>query len=437
MMSVFDFQNRTGMEPPEHSTESRRLRVLLSAYACEPGKGSEPGVGWNWARQLARWDEIWVLTRANNRGPIEQALATEAIDGAHFVFYDLPRWLRFWKKQQRGIRLYYYLWQVGAYFQARALHRKVNFDVAHHVTFVKYWMPSLLSLLPIPLVWGPVGGGESMPRSFRGILSWRGRVYETLRDIARAIGERDPLVRLTARRAALTLATTEASRARLIALGCRHVRVYGESGLAEQDIGELTRMRRRTDSPFRLLSSGNLLHLKGFELSLRAFAKVVEDGLPCEYWLLGDGPERRRLESLAAQLGVKDRVVFWGRLKRDQALEKLADCEVLVHPSLHDSGGWVCLEAMAAGRPIICLDLGGPGFQVTEATGIKVAALTPAQVVSDMVTAIKRISQDVELRTHLADGGRKRVREEFTWGRKGELMRQTYCALVASFGKSH
>ena len=50
---------------------------------------------------------------------------------------------------------------------------------------------------------------------------------------------------------------------------------------------------------------------------------------------------------------------------------------MLIHPSLHDSGGWVCLEAMAAGRPVICLDLGGPGLQVTEKTGIKVKASTP------------------------------------------------------------
>src|ERR1700683_2444848 len=88
-----------------------RLRVLLSAYACEPGRGSEPGVGWNWIRELAKFDEVWVMTRSNNREPIERALTAEPIDGAQFVYYDLPRWLRFWKKRQRGIRLYYYLWQ--------------------------------------------------------------------------------------------------------------------------------------------------------------------------------------------------------------------------------------------------------------------------------------------------------------------------------------
>jgi glycosyltransferase involved in cell wall biosynthesis len=419
-----------GVQDTSRTTNVGCLRVLLSAYACEPGRGSEPGVGWNWIRQLAKSDEVWVLTRSNNRGPIERVLAAEPINGAQFVYYDLPRWLRFWKKRQRGIRLYYYLWQIGAYFRARTLHRSLRFDVAHHVTFVKYWMPSLLSLLPIPLVWGPVGGGESMPGPFRRTLSLRGRCYETLRDIARAIGERDPLVRMTARRAALTLATTDATKARLLALGCRNVRVCSEAGLAEREIGTLGVIPSPNNSVFRMMSSGNLLHLKGFELSLRAFAIVARDGPPSEYWILGKGPEGTRLQKLACRLGVQDRVVFWGMLCRAQALEKLADCDVLVHPSLHDSGGWVCLEAMAAGRPVICLDLGGPGFQVTEATGIKVAALTPEQVVRDLAMAIKRISQNFELRARLAEGGRSRVREDFAWTKKGELMRDIYCDLV-------
>ena len=50
------------------------MRVLLSAYACEPNKGSEAGVGWHWALEIARLGhEVWALTRANNRAPIEAA----------------------------------------------------------------------------------------------------------------------------------------------------------------------------------------------------------------------------------------------------------------------------------------------------------------------------------------------------------------------------
>ena len=129
----------------------RRLKVLLSAYACEPGKGSEPGVGWNWAKQITRFHDVWIITRANNKDPIERALTNEPMPNVHWVYFDLPRWLRFWKKRQRGIQLYYYLWQIGAYFKTMRLHREVRFDLVHHVTFVKYWTPSFLPFYPCHL----------------------------------------------------------------------------------------------------------------------------------------------------------------------------------------------------------------------------------------------------------------------------------------------
>jgi hypothetical protein len=150
------------------------MKVLLSAYACEPGKGSEPGVGWNMAQALARHHEIWVLTRANNRLAIERELARVARPTLHFAYYDLPVWARWWKRRTRGVQLYYYLWQIGVYRVAQRLHRAIGFDLIHHATFGKYWVPSVLSLLPVPFVWGPVGGAESAPKAFWGHFSLRG-----------------------------------------------------------------------------------------------------------------------------------------------------------------------------------------------------------------------------------------------------------------------
>src|ERR1019366_2509218 len=97
------------------------------------------------------------------------------------------RWMRWWKKGRPGILLYYYLWQFQAFLVARKLHVAVHFDIVHHVTFVKYWMPSFLSLLSASFVWGPVGGGESTSPGFLSSMSFRGRVYERLRDVARTL----------------------------------------------------------------------------------------------------------------------------------------------------------------------------------------------------------------------------------------------------------
>ncbi|MCH8876472.1 MAG: glycosyltransferase family 4 protein [Chloroflexi bacterium] len=403
-----------------------RLKVLVSAFACEPGKGSEPGIGWNWVRQIARFHDVWVITRANNREVIEHAVAEEPMPNIQWVYFDLPRWARFWKKGQRGIHLYYYLWQIGIYWVAKRLQGEVGFDLVHHVTLGIYWMPSFLSLLPAPFVWGPVGGGESAPWDFYSSFSLRGKVYEYARSIARWFGEHDPFVRMMARRARVSLAKAPETASRLRDLSSSRVLVLSDAALPEEEIGGLASTPLRRGSAIRLLSLGNLLHWKGFHLGLEAFARFQREFVASEYWIIGDGPERGNLERLAKRLGMADRVTFCGALARDHVFEKLVDCDVLVHPTLHDSAGWVCIEAMATGLPVICLDLGGPAMQVTEETGFKIRAESPEQAVEDMAQAMLRLAEDPELRRIMGEAARERAQEHFSWGKKGKTIAELY-----------
>lgn len=409
---------------------ARRLRVLLSAYACEPSRGSEPGVGWNVAREVSEYHDVWVLTRANNRTSIEAALNRDPMPGLRFAYYDLDPRVRWWKRGPRGVHLYYYLWQLGAYFVARRLHRDVRFDLVHHVTIGKYWAPSFLALLPPPFVWGPVGGGESVPKPFWRSFTFRGKSYEIMREAGRWVGEQDPFVRLTARRSALALAKTEETAKRLRRLGAKAVCVFSEAGLRASEITRLAEYALPNHSPVRFIGIGTLLQLKGFHLGLRAFALAsIRDA---EYWIIGDGPERRDLGALARQLGIADKVRFWGWLPREETLRKLGDGHILVHPSLHDSGGWVCVEAMAAGRPVICLNLGGPPVQLTEHTGVSVHAHNPDQAVRDLAEAMRRLAHSPELRQVMGKAGRQRTAKTFCWEYKGKLLDTMYREAIST-----
>jgi glycosyltransferase involved in cell wall biosynthesis len=406
------------------------FQVLVSAYACEPDKGSEPGVGWSWVREIARFNDVWVITRTNNRQPIENALVAQPVDNVHWIYFDLPRWMRFWKKGGSGVRLYYLLWQLGVYVIVRRLHRQVDLDIIHHLTFGSYWMPSFLPLLPVPFVWGPLGGAESAPPTFWSSFGLRGKVYELLRDAARKLAELNPLVKLSARRAVLTLSKTDDTKKRLEAFGAQHVVVYSEVGLPAEEIRHLSISSSHNRDCFRIVSLGRLIHWKGFELALKAFAKFHSQFPASDYWLIGGGPERKRLERLCQKLGVTGSVRFLGSMSRAQGLEKLLECDVLVHPSLHDSGGWVCVEAMASGRPVICLDLGGPSVQVTYETGIKVCADSPKQVVEDLAIAMNELAQDRVRLQLMGNNARKRAQEYFSWQSKGESIRNLYSSHV-------
>jgi glycosyltransferase involved in cell wall biosynthesis len=412
------------------------VKVLISAYSCEPGKGSERGVGWNVVREAARHNQVWVLTRPDeSKTAIEAELTTNPIPNLHFVYFTLPFWQDSLRWGQTGaMQLHYYLWQIQAYFVAKKLHHQIEFDVAHHVTFVRYSSPSFLSLLPVPFIWGPVGGGESAPSVFSVDFNLKNKLYEFLRWAWRSVGELDPFTRLTAQRSAIAYATTEDTAQRLCALGAKNVQKLSESGMSETEIDELSHFPPPGDT-VRYINIARLLHWKGIHLGLRAFAQA---NLPeAEYWILGEGPELQKLQQLAADLGITPQVKFWGLLPRDQVLDKLGQCTALIHPSLHDSGGWVPLEAMASGRPIICLNLGGPSELVSPEVGIKVSAVNREQTIQELAEAMKLLANDKMLCLQMGEAGRQRVRNRYSWQAKSKLLTQIYDELVNSSLQPH
>jgi len=400
-----------------------RLKILVSAYACRPGMGSEPGVGWNVVKALAKHHDIWVFTRTDNRPALEAELAKNPIDGLHCIYFDLLG-VKLWERSLYAVHLNYYLWQLQAYFVARQLLQQIDFDIIHHVTYVRYSSPSFLALLPVPFVWGPVGGGETAPKRFWQDFDLRGKFYEALRNFARFLGEYDPFVRMTARRSCIAYATTEATAHRLKAIGCRNVKVLSQVGLSSEEIAPPS--DTLVNQPLiRFISVGRFLHWKGFHLGLAAFAQA---DLPpdAQYWLVGEGPEEVKLRTLATELGITAQVQFFKQMPRSELLSLYSQCLTLIHPSLHDSGGFVCVEAMAMGCPVICLDLGGPAVQVTAETGFKVAAHAPDQAIIELAHVLARFANEPGLRTQMGQAGQQHVQQFYQWETKAALFSQVY-----------
>jgi hypothetical protein len=136
---------------------SDKLKVLISAYACEPGKGSEPEVGWQLALNMAKFHDVTVVTRANNQPTIDKALAVYNGPQPRFIYYDLPRWVLALKRRGLWIAVYYSFWQLGVRFHVRKQLR--SFDLIHHATFNSFRQPGFWWFCPRPVVLGPLGGG--------------------------------------------------------------------------------------------------------------------------------------------------------------------------------------------------------------------------------------------------------------------------------------
>lgn len=395
-----------------------RLRILLSAYACEPGKGSEPGVGWNWALTLARrGHSVWVLTRSNNRGTIEpeqRRLDLEVQARLRFIYYDPPRWLGGWKKGGRGVRLYYLLWQWGAYRVARREHERLAFDRVHHVTFASVRQPSFMGRLGIPFIFGPVGGGEHAPWRLRTGFGWKGSLTDAVRDLANALVRIDPLMHATFSRAESIHVTSEQTR-ELVPLRYQsktHVRLA--IGIEGQPPASTQEKNRGTSQ--RILYAGRLIYWKGMHIGLAAFAGLLRKFPEARLSIVGSGPEEARLRQLARNLGI-DRSIDWTAwVSQSELADAYQSHDVLLFPSLHDSGGMVVLEAMQRGLPIICLKLGGPGVLVDETCGIALdtGRLDEPALVRQITAALAGFFAAPTLQMQLSQGARARV-EAFTW----------------------
>jgi glycosyltransferase involved in cell wall biosynthesis len=332
------------------------MKILAFAYACEPDKGSEPGAGWCWTSMLAGFGDLWVITRANNRITIEASLPHwPQLQHVHFVYFDPPRSLTFWKRGNRGVRLFYLIWLIGALRRAAKLHKREAFDIVWHLTLANAWLGSTACLVGPPFVYGPVGGGVSCPQKLLCSLGFKGLVSETIRALTKGFCRYlNPLARLSWRRAIFILCQNQDTIDWM-------PRKYGSKAVVFpnailQDADDCI-THDGVDHGGTAVFAGRLLPWKGVSLAIQAVARTPGWSL----LICGEGPDESRLRKMVTTRSLDERVTFEGWKSRRDLLALMRDSgDVLLFPSMHEDAGLVVVEAMACGLPVICLDRGGP-----------------------------------------------------------------------------
>src|SRR5262249_10309317 len=347
------------------------MKLLVSAYACAPNHGSEHATGWNWASEAHRLGhEVWALASTVNRDSIANVCrANPDLAGIRWIFPEVRGWPLKQGVEPRWERTYNLLWQRAALRHALALHQQVRFDVVHHLTWGGVRAPTFLGALKIPLIIGPIGGGETSPASLRDELGFRGMLLEQIRDLSNSTITVNPLTRPGLNSAAVIFAHTKDTRN--LFTGALRDKTVVFTPLAVPDL-PTTRVPRTWNGPPRFLCACNLLYLKGVHIAIRAFAEIVRQVPSARFTIVGDGPERRRLEADARRHGLHDHIAFIARIPQKELFSLYESHDLLLFPSLHDSGGYVVLEALSHGMPVVCLDLGGPRDMVTPDSGIVV-----------------------------------------------------------------
>lgn len=168
---------------------------------------------------------------------------------------------------------------------------------------------------------------------------------------------------------------------------------------------------------------------KGLDRLIRAMPLVKRQVPDSALLLVGDGRERPRLERLAEELGVRDRIRFAGSVPPPEVKHHLGLASVFALPSRVEGLGSSFLEAMACGLPIVAGPVGGiPDFLEDGKTGLFCEPENPASLSEKIV----RLLRDDALASRLGRAGWQLVRERYQWDAASERIAEIYRELISA-----
>ena len=413
-----------------------RLRILAIAFACNPTGGSEAGVGWGWVNAIAAHHDVTVLTADFNSGDIERHQKTcngQARNNPRFIYVRHRPWhyrpQGIWLKIENSMakplmNLAYQNWLRCTFEEAKREIAQSRYDLVHLITYVGWRFPGSFYHLGIPFVWGPIGGLMNTPWRLFPALGIKGALYYGGRNLVNSLQIMvlpGPRRALRQAQGAVIAATSEIQDALWKHFGSTS-RVICEVGLPEVGAAEI--QPRAAGEPLRICWSGLHLPGKALHLLLRAMVDLPKE-MDYEVHILGDGPCSQEWRALAERLGVNGRCQWHGRLSRDEALQVMKTCHILVITSLKELTSTVALEAVALGLPVVCPDHCGLADLITDQCGIKIHAGSGRQIQAGLTAALTILYRDDQLRCQLGRGAVERSRY-YSWESKMAVLDEIY-----------
>lgn len=403
-------------------------KILVNAYAVSPGKGSEPGMGWNWCIHMALSHELFVITEGEFRDRIEAALPSLPQAGnLHFYYLPVSERIRKMCWNQGDWRFYWHYrkWQKRALALAREICRNESIDIIHQLNMVGFREPGLLWKIPqVRYIWGPIGGMSQNPIAFfrgdpgAGLLKMR--IKNVLNYLQMNLS---PKVHRAISRASSVLCATEDERTVLRKRHPdKHLVVIPETGLDQDELLPRTPL---ADGRFHILWAGRFIPGKKLDLALRVLARLPQPDIVLDVLGSGKAEENEAYRALASKLGVSDRVVWHGDVPHSEAIRWMCSSDLFFFTSVHEVTSTVIMEAISAGLPIVCFDICGFGPLVDDRIGRKAPCIDPGQAERDFAAIISHLYANPGELASMSTGGRENLRR-LTWDYKMEQLTKIY-----------
>jgi glycosyltransferase involved in cell wall biosynthesis len=403
-----------------------KKKVLIIAYACEPNRSSEPGVGWNFVKEISSFMDVTVLTRANNRSSIELKENT----GINFIYYDLlPSLQRIKKKIPFGLQLYYFLWQIFAYKKVEEIVKNENFDLLHHLTFgVTKNMPPVQHF-NIPFVLGPAGGGDVIPFSFLKKMGPKAIVNEAIYKLLHLKSYYLSINTYHAKRKlSAIIFRTSSSMDNFPMRNKYKSHLISESAFTFDPDYEYS--KSNSEIFLKVICVGRLMKAKGYEYALKGFSVFIKNGGIGSLTLIGDGDEKNNLMQFVKDNNLSSFVEFKGFISNEEVINELKTSHILVHPSFREGGSWAIMESMFYGNPVICFNTSGPKDMVTKDTGILIDLISPDHSIVDIGRGLLLLQKNKELYNEKSYNSSQRIKNDYNWAKRNYQIKSVYDSVL-------
>jgi len=407
-----------------------RLRILVLAPDSNPEQVSIPYVTYSHAAALAELHDVTLAIRSTVEEPVRRAKAQfHTIEVVRMPWLErIYAWCfrRIFKSNFASQAVTAFGYPFALAFEWRAwqqLRQQIfagEFDIVLRIVPMTAVLPSPFAFFlrngPIPFVIGPINGGLPFVKGFSQADSQKEWI-SSLRGLYRFL----PFARSTYRHAAAIIAASSQTYAEFAVY---HDKLFfvPEPGIARSRCSDDSRSPV-PGAKIELIFVGYLIPCKACDLALRAAAPLLRNDA-ARFVVVGDGPERNRLEELARSLEIEEAVTFCGWVSHEEVLSRLRSADVLVFPSVRDFGAGVVFEALASGAVPVVADFGGPGDVVNPEVGYKVPLTTESDFVAHMEKILKELAHNPDLLQRLRRRGMAYVRDCLTWEAKAQAVTQ-------------
>lgn len=402
------------------------LKILINAYACSPGMGSEPGMAWNWVSNLAKFCELYIITEGEFRDKIEAVVPTlEQGKNMHFYYNPVSDEIRkmCWNQGDWRFYKYYKEWQWKTYLLAKDICQREQIDVLHQLNMIGFREPGYLWKLSketdIPFVWGPVDAKDKFPVAYLQGASLKAKLFVRLKNFLTVYQLKHSIrVRNAAKQASVIFSASSNSKASFAKYFNIDSPLLNETGCYIQEL-LLTDKSDKID--LDVLWVGKLDFRKQLGLALQSVA--ITNNSNIRLHIVGGDAEVYKL--LANTLGVQDKCIWHGVVSHGEVQDIMRKSDVFFFTSVAEGTPHVVLEAIGNNLPVICFDTCGQGDAVNEKVGRKISLSNPHISACEFAKILDELEHNRSYLKTMSENCKQR-QMELSWDEKAKTMVKWY-----------